>query len=54
MRIPTLLFAALSLEATLTAREKEKQIKRADLPSDVEKTVAAQIGPDDKLIDHEK
>lgn len=54
MRIPTLLFAALSLEATLTAREKERQIERADLPSDVKKTVAAQIGPAHKLIDHEE
>ncbi len=42
MRIPVLLFAALSLEATLTGQEQEKKIQRADLPAPVEKTVTAQ------------
>lgn len=42
MRIPVLLFAALSLEATLAGQEQEKKIQRADLPAPVEKTVAAQ------------
>ena len=42
MRIPVLLFAALSLEATLSGQEQEKKIQRADLPSPVEKTVATQ------------
>src|SRR5215467_11266187 len=42
MRIPVLLFAALSLEATLAGQEHEKKIQRTDLPAPVEKTVAAQ------------
>src|SRR5215467_10720744 len=42
MRIPVLLFAALSLEATLAGQEHEKKIQRTDLPSPVERTVAAQ------------
>lgn len=42
MRIPVLLFAALSLEATLSGQEQEKKIQRTDLPAPVEKTVAAQ------------
>lgn len=42
MRIPVLLFAALSLEATLAGQEQEKKIQRTDLPAPVEKTVAAQ------------
>ena len=42
MRIPVLLFAALSLEAMLSGQEKEKKIQRTDLPAPVEKTVAAQ------------
>ena len=42
MRVPVLLFAALSLEAMLAGQEQEKKIQRADLPSAVEKTVAAQ------------
>lgn len=42
MRIPVLLFAALSLEATLTGQEQEKKIQRADLTAPVEKTVTAQ------------
>ena len=42
MRIPVLLFAALSLEATLAGQEPEKKIQRTDLPAPVETTVAAQ------------
>lgn len=42
MKVPVLLFAALSLEATLAGQEQEKKIQRADLPVPVEKTVAAQ------------
>lgn len=42
MRIPVLLFAALSLEATVAGQEQEKKIQRTDLPAPVEKTVAAQ------------
>jgi uncharacterized membrane protein YkoI len=42
MKIPVLLFAALSLEATLAGQEQEKKIQRADLPAPVEKTVTAQ------------
>lgn len=42
MRVPVLLFAALSLEAALAGQEQEKKIQRADLPAPVEKTVAAQ------------
>jgi uncharacterized membrane protein YkoI len=42
MRVPVLLFAALSLEAMLAGQEQEKKIQRADLPPTVEKTVAAQ------------
>jgi hypothetical protein len=42
MRVPVLLFAALSLEATLAGQEQEKKIQRADLPAPVEKTVATQ------------
>ena len=42
MRIPVLLFAALSLEATLTGQEQEKKVQRSDLRAPVEKTVAAQ------------
>jgi uncharacterized membrane protein YkoI len=42
MRVPVLLFAALSLEAMLAGQEQEKKIQRADLPPTVKKTVAAQ------------
>jgi hypothetical protein len=42
MRVPVLLFAALSLEATLAGQEQEKRIQRTDLPAPVEKTVATQ------------
>jgi hypothetical protein len=42
VRIPVLLFAALSLEATLMAQEQERKIQRADLPAAVEKTVNIQ------------
>jgi uncharacterized membrane protein YkoI len=42
MRMPVLLFAVLSLEATLAGQEQEKKIKGADLPAPVQKTVATQ------------
>ena len=42
MKMPVLLFAVLSLEATLAGQEQEKKIKDADLPAPVQKTVATQ------------
>jgi len=63
MRIPVLLFAALSLNDTLTGQEQENKIERADPPTPVEKPVAAQSQgamikdfsdePDRKPLDHE-
>ena len=37
LRVPILLFAALSLEAALVAQEQERKIQRSELPAAVEK-----------------
>ena len=42
LRVPILLFAALSLEAALVAQEQERKIQRSELPAAVEKTVSMQ------------
>lgn len=42
MKILVPILIALSLATTLAAEEQEKKVQRADLPSAVEKTVAAQ------------
>jgi len=42
VRVPVLLFAALSLEAALVAQEQERKIQRSELPAAVEKTVTMQ------------
>jgi len=43
MRIPVLLFTALSLEAALARQEQEKNIQPADLSAPAEKTVGVKI-----------
>lgn len=42
MKVPVLLFAALSLDATLSGQEQEKKSQCADLPAPAEETVDSQ------------